>query len=347
MRPMHPPRPSTLLAALVLAAGIAAPLSAQVPRVCAAAPAPGAAVSMQDFHLESLQARLQRFAAGLGAEERALWDKVLLRAATAPAAGSEVRVLPVLQIGPGGGCDEGPGLDEAANRAAIIVEGGRSGIIVEGGRSGIIVQGGRTAGAPAGVVQGADAPRPNPTSTVSIGPKQDDPSRPGRAGAVAIGPKQDDPGAPRPGSAVSIGPKQDDPGAPRPGSAVSIGPKQDDPGAPPQSLGRRLAEFSTQLPAEERAALDWLLTRAAQAPEGRHGTPGGLASTPAPEDRPGRPGGLRPGAVPAGRPGTPGGIAPGRSVSLRQALGIDALAIGPKQDDPTPPRPARGWVVRY
>ena len=93
--------------------------------------------------------------------------------------------------------------------------------------------------------------------------------------------------------------------------------------------------------------MDWLLTRAASAPEGRPGTPGGLASTPAPEGQPGRPAGI-PGGVPSGRPGTPGGLPPGTTVSLRQALGIDVLAIGPKQDDPAPPPPSRGsWLLRY
>jgi hypothetical protein len=37
------------------------------------------------------------------------------------------------------------------------------------------------------------------------------------------------------------------------------------------------------------------------------------------------------------------------SVSLRQALGVDALSIGPKQEDPTraPPKPETRWIVRY
>jgi hypothetical protein len=97
---------------------------------------------------------------------------------------------------------------------------------------------------------------------------------------------------------------------------VCIGPKQDDPAPPPQALGGRLAALATTLPPEERGAMDWLLTRAASVPEGR--------------------------------PGTPGGLPPGTTVSLRQALGIDVLAIGPKQDDPAPRPPSRGsWILRY
>ena len=36
-----------------------------------------------------------------------------------------------------------------------------------------------------------------------------------------------------------------------------------------------------------------------------------------------------------------------QNVSLRQALGIDPLAIGPKQDDPRPPTPEQRWILRY
>jgi hypothetical protein len=289
MRMTHPLRVSALL----LAATLAVPAAAQN------------GVAVEASHLNSLQARLTGFASGLSPAERAAWDRLLLRAAGAPGDNpAGVRVTPVLEIGPGGGCDGGSGIDDASGRVALIVQGERSsgnGIVVQGGRTpssrgGIVVQGGRT---PAGTPQGADAPRPNPTGVVAIGPKQDDPSRPGHTGAVAIGPKQDDPGAPRPGRA----------------GAVAIGPKQDDPAPPPQSLGRRIAELSAQLPAEERGALNWLLTRAAATPEGR--------------------------------PGTPGGLPPGASVSLRQALGIDVLAIGPKQDDPAPPPPAGRWMLRY
>jgi hypothetical protein len=109
-----------------------------------------------------------------------------------------------------------------------------------------------------------------------------------------------------------IGPKQDDPVPPAPSSTVAIGPKQDDPSTP--GVARKLFEFSTQLSAEERGGLDWLLSR---------------ASSPGP------------------KPGTPGGTPPELSPSLRQALGIDPLAIGPKQDDPRPPAPDGLWVLRY
>lgn len=307
MRSIHPLHPSVLL----LAAALAAPLHAQLPgglRPVAPAAVQRTQLTVEASHLQSLQARLNGFASGLTAEEGALWDDVLRRAATAPAGGGDVRVSPILQIGPGGGCDDTPGVDDAANRVAIIVQGGRtagsSGIVVQGGRapSGIIVQGGRTPGG-----QGADAPRPNPAGVVAIGPKQDDPSRPGRTGAEAIGPKQDDPGAPRPGS------------------VVAIGPKQDDPAPPPQSLGRRVADFSASLSPQERGALEWLLTRAASAPEGRPGTPGGLPPGPCNPER-----GCRP---PVG--GSP------LSVSLRQALGIDAV-----QGSRTPSSATR-WTLRY
>jgi hypothetical protein len=278
----------------------------------AAQPAP---MTLDASHLRSLQARLDGFAGGLPAEERALWNRVLLRAAAAPAGGSEVRVLPVLHIGPGGGCDE-PGMDDGPGRVAIIVQGGRAG---EGGlaprpSSGIIVQGGRT---PQGVSAGA-----------------------------------------APGSRTRVGGRPGAPAAPRPTEAVSIGPKQEDPVRPaPESLGRRLTEFSAQLPAEERGALEWLLTRAAAVPEGRPATPGGLppgaAVAAAPEGRPATPGGRPAGAAgvarPLGQPG-PGGLPAGTAVSLRQALGVDPVSIGPKQEDPTrgpPEPPATRWILRY
>ncbi|HEX6038774.1 hypothetical protein [Longimicrobium sp.] len=258
MRPIRP----THLPALLLAVTATLPLSAQVgglrtnARAQATAPAT-ASIVLQPAHLRSLQGRLDAFAATLPAEELALWEGMLMRAASAQSGAGEVHVTPVLRIGPGGGCDDAQGADDAPSRIAIIVQGGRTasgGIIVQGGRtpssrSGIIVQGGRA----------ADAPRPTPAGTVAIGPKQDDP-------------------------------------------------------APPQSLGRRLAALGQTLSPEERGALEWLLTRAAAAPQGM-------------------PGGLPPG--------------PCQCVSLRQALGIDALAIGPKQDDPAPPPPAQRWILRY
>ncbi|HST57557.1 MAG TPA: hypothetical protein VLK84_02640 [Longimicrobium sp.] len=265
----------------------------------AAAPAAGqnGAVAVDASHLRTLQARLDSVASALSPQERAAWDRLLLRAASAPAPSSEVRVTPVLEIGPGGGCDGGSGMDDATNRVAIIVQGGRTagnGIIVQGGRTpsreGIIVQG-RT---PAGATQGANAPRPNPAGTVAIGPKQDDPSRPGRVRA----------------------------------GAVAIGPKQDDPAPPPQGLGRRIADLAARISPEERGALNWLLTRASA------------------EVQPARVGGLPPGPCnPETGCRAPTGGTP--QVSLRQALGIDMLAIGPKQDDPAPPPPAQRWMLRY
>lgn len=234
-------------------------------------------VVVRPVHLDALSLRLDSLAAGLPPAERALWDVLLRRAASAPTPRAEVQVCPVLEAGPGGGCDGGAGGDPAA-RVGIIVEGGRG----APGSAGIVVQGGRQAGPGGGIiVQGGRAPAP---------------------GRVL---------APR-----AEGPR------PAPVGTVAIGPKQDDPSPPPQALGRRIAELSSRLPDEERGALEWLLTRAAEAPEG------------------GRPAGA------PGRPGTPGGPQPAAAVSLRQALGIDPLAIGPKQDDPTPPPPAR-WILRY
>jgi hypothetical protein len=275
----------TPIPALLLAAVLAPPLAAQVPDALRTAPGVRVAghagtIVVRPAHVQALQARLDSFAVALPAAERALWTDVLLRAAHAPTpAAGEVRVTPVLQIGPGGGCEDQPGMDDAANRAAIIVQGGRtagtSGIIVQGGRTpraGIVVQGGRTPAAP-----GTDVARPNPNATVAIGPKQDDPA------------------------------------------------------PPPQSLGRRLADLSLRLSPEERGALNWLLTRAASAPEGRPGTPGGLPPGPCNPEL-----GCRP---PVG--GSP------LNVSLRQALGIDALAIGPKQDDPAPRPDSQRWILRF
>ncbi|HEU4885225.1 MAG TPA: hypothetical protein VFT45_23385 [Longimicrobium sp.] len=271
MRLIHP-IPTLLLATLV-----AAPLAAQVPNLRvqqrAQAPGSGNTIIVWPRTLQTLQARLDSFAAALPAPERALWNDVLLRAALAPTpAAGEVRVTPVLQIGPGGGCEDQPGTNEAASRVAIIVQGGRT-----AGASGIVVQGGRTAQSGI-VVQGGRTPRPNPAGD----------------------------------------------------GAVAIGPKQDDPAPPPQSLGRRVADLSLRLSAEERGALNWLLTRAGSAPQAGTGAPVGLPPGPCNPER-----GCR---APAD-----GAL----SVSLRQALGIDRLAIGPKQDDPAPPPPADRWILRF
>jgi hypothetical protein len=282
--------------ALLVGTVIAAPLSAQVPNVHAAARAPGngSTVVIWPRNVQSLQARLDSFAVALPPAERALWDGVLLRAAHAPTpATAEVRVTPVLQIGPGGGCDATPGVDEAANRVAIVVQGGRtagaSGIVVQGGRTpaqreGIVVQGGRTPAQREGiVVQGGRTPA-QPEGIVVQGGRT--PAQP--EGIVVQG-----------------------------GST------------PPQSLGHRLADFSLRLSPEERGALNWLLTRASA-------TDVGLPPGPCNPER-----GCSP---PAG--GSP------LNVSLRQALGIDPLAIGPKPEDPGRGQPARGrteerWILRF
>ncbi|HEY0155407.1 MAG TPA: hypothetical protein VGB92_25650 [Longimicrobium sp.] len=281
MRISHPRRSALLL----LATLAALPAAAQ--------PAP---VTVDATHLRSLQGRLNGFAGGLRSEERVLWNRLLVRAASAPTAGgTDVRVLPVLPIGPGGGCDDG-GTRGGSGRVAIIVQGGRT----ASPSSGIVVQGGRTAGAasrvggrpgtPAGVIR--------PTDVVSIGPKQEDPARPA-----------------------------------------------------PDILARRLTDFAGGLPAEERGALEWLLTRAAAVPEARPATPGGLppgaAVASAPE---GRSAATVAGvARPIGNPG-PGGLPEGTAASLRQALGLDPLSIGPKQEDPArgpPTPPATRWTLRY
>ncbi|HEV3051225.1 MAG TPA: hypothetical protein VGX50_13005, partial [Longimicrobium sp.] len=128
MRVTHPTRLTSLLALLMLAT----PLAGQVPgglrtNARAQAPGNGTTVIVWPRHLQALQGRLDAFAAQLPAEERALWDGVLLRAAHAPTpAAAEVRVTPVLEIGPGGGCEDHPGMNEAANRVAIIIQGGRT-----------------------------------------------------------------------------------------------------------------------------------------------------------------------------------------------------------------------------
>lgn len=233
MRLTHSARLAALLAPILLAN----PLAAQIPgglRTAPRAQAPGNGnvIVVWPRHIQTLQARLDSFAVALPAEERALWNGVLVRAANAPTrAAGEVRVTPVLEIGPGGGCEVGPGggcedspgMTGAANRVAIIVQGGRT-----AGASGIVVQGGRTATPAAGVVvqggrtNGAAAP-----ATTGVG------GRPGAQGAEAR----------------------------RPPEAVAINPKLQP--VPWLALGRRLAELSSRLPAEERGVLDWLLTRAA------------------------------------------------------------------------------------
>lgn len=244
--------------------------------VLAAAPA-GAqqTVAVEPAHVQSLEARLNGWAATLPATERALWDGLLRRAAAAPVARGEIRVTPVLQIGPGGGC-ESPGAREDARRVGIIVQGGRE----AAAREGIIIQGGLVARP--GVAEGV--------------------RRSGRAQSGG-----------RPGVAAARVPR------PQNSCIVSIGPKQDDPAPPPQSLGRRLAGLASDLPEEERGALNWLLTRAISAPAS-----GDLAP----------------------RPANPGDPRPTPTASVRGALGLDALSIGPKQDDPAPPPPSR-WVLRY
>jgi hypothetical protein len=113
-------------------------------------------------------------------------------------------------------------------------------------------------------------------------------------------------------AAVAIGPKQDDPAHPNGGQSVNaIGPKPDDPRAPDAALMSRLRAFGQGLSPEDRAALDWLFQRAAPRDAGS-------------------------------------GMPTGRTPSLAQALGVSPLAIGPKQDDPSPPPPADArWIVRF
>lgn len=264
MRLIHPTRLAALLAPLILAAPLTAQIEGGVrvqPRV--QAPGNGGTIVVWPRHLQTLQARLDSFAVALPAEERALWNGVLLRAANAPSpAAGEVRVTPVLEIGPSGGCEGQPGMTEAANRVAIIVQGGRT-----SGASGIIVQGGRTATPAAGiVVQG------------------------GRTQAGAT-----------------------------PAARARVGDN-----GPTESLGRRLAELSLRLSGAERAVLDWLLTRASA---GDVGLPPGPCN---PER------GCR--APVAGSP---------LNVSLRQALGVDPLAIGPKPEDPGRGRTEERWILRF
>lgn len=302
MRLTHSARLAALLAPLILAN----PLAAQIPGGLRTtprtqAPGNGTTVIIWARHLQTLQARLDSFAVALPAEERALWDGVLLRAAHAPTpAAAEVRVSPVLEIGPGGGCEDSPGTTEAANRVAIIIQGGRtagaSGIIVQGGRTatpseGIVVQGGRTATPNEGiVVQGGRTASPATGIVVQGGRTSGDVRRP--TDAVGIGPKPEDPTRP-----------------------------------PPESLARRVADLSLRLSGEERATLEWLLTRAATAPEGRAGSTVALPPGPCNPER-----GCR--APVAGSP---------LNVSLRQALGIDALSAGTRQGARTEER----WILRF
>jgi hypothetical protein len=99
-------------------------------------------------------------------------------------------------------------------------------------------------------------------------------------------------------------------GTAAPTEVAAIGPKQDDP-APPPPLMDRLRGFSASLGAEDRATLDWLLTRAAAAP-------------------------------------VPSPVLGGNTPTLAQALGISPLAIGPKQDDPGPPPPPDArWTLTF
>jgi hypothetical protein len=286
------------LTALLLATVLAAPQPAQVtrpaPAARAQAPGNGTTVVIWARHIQALQARLDSFAVALPAEERALWNGVLVRAANAPTpAAAEVRVTPVLEIGPGGGCEDSPGMDGAANRVAIIVQGGRA-----AGAEAIVVQGGRVPGQ----VNGAAAPG----------------VRPAAPGDVR-----------RPTDAAPIDAKLE----PVPWLATA-------------SLGRRLAELSSRLPAEERGVLNWLLTRAAA------GLPGEVANIVVS----GR--GNYVHAVDAagsqGRPVTADSLAQGAQgldgfwwPPLPKALGIDPRPIGPRRDDPAPPPPAGRWIIRY
>jgi len=111
-----------------------------------------------------------------------------------------------------------------------------------------------------------------------------------------------------PDAAQSIGPKQDDPRAPAAGKILAIGPKQDDPRSP-GIVRDKLRSFSSSLSLGEAATLDWFMQRAASGP-------------------------------------TIGGIPPEEGPALSRALGINPLAIGPKQDDPSPPPQAFKATLR-
>ena len=174
MRLTHSARSAALLAPLILANPLAAQARGDVTDPAAArASGNGSTVVVWPRHIQTLQARLDSFAVALPAEERALWNGVLVRAANAPTpAAGEVRVTPVLEIGPGGGCEDSPGMTEAADRVAIIVQGGRT-----AGASGIVVQGGRTSGGAASATtsvrgrpgaQGAEVRRPTEATSPKL-----------------------------------------------------------------------------------------------------------------------------------------------------------------------------------
>ena len=198
--------------------------------------------------MAALASRLQEFSSGLSGAEREAFDRLLSRAAAAPAdspAGADVKV----RLFTAGLRREGE-----AEPAGLIVQGGR-------GQSG-----GGIKSSPIDVLREMLGP-----GNVSIGPKQDDPRAPSTStGAVAIGPKQDDPRSPSSslagkmqafGGGLSVTeramldwllqraassplPAQGNPDGPRPTperalraalGIEAIGPKQDDPSPRPDA----------------------------------------------------------------------------------------------------------------
>ena len=114
---------------------------------------------------------------------------------------------------------------------------------------------------------------------------------------------------------------------PRPGGRVLSGAVIVVKGSDIDTLARKLQEFARRLTPQEKATMDWLFQRAANAPKDN---PDNIAVQ----------------QKLFSRPGTPGGLPP--SVALFQALQCNGMTqVGPKQDDPKPPPPDTRFRLRF
>jgi hypothetical protein len=218
--------------------------------------------TVTSVHLDSASARLDRFAGTLGPAERALWDGLLRRAASAPVAGREVRVVAILRTGARSLCG-GPGLIDTRLRVdypAFVAD------LVAGVFQAVIDSSIKQMEEYQNLIDGVAEAVENVRSLDVAAPVRND-------------------------TLVRASPAQ----GPRPDAS--------------RVLARRLAELSFEMREEERASLEWLLTRAVVAPSAR-------AST------------------------VPDPLGP---VTLREALGIEPRT---RPRGPAPITSAESWTLR-
>jgi hypothetical protein len=180
--------------------------------------------TVTSLQLDSASARLDRFAGTLGAAERALWDGLLRRAASAPAPGRDVRMVAIRRTGAGGACGSSALIDPRpqADHPAFVAD------LLAGVFQAVIDRSIQQMEAYQNLVDGVSDVVENYRTLGATAPVRND----------ALVPES------------------------------PVGRRPDASGV----LARRLAELILEVREEERAALEWLLTRAVVAPPARAST---------------------------------------------------------------------------